>query len=203
MNRKIWLTAIITFAVVFAKAQHRITNLYAFSWEVSFPSNDLVDKVSYNGARIEYRRFIKENFSVGGALSWNNFNQYYPRSTYENADQTQAITTDTYRAVFNLPITLTGHYYIAGGPYFKPYVGLGLGTMYSDQEVYYNIFITEEENWGFIARPEIGALINFNSISDVRMMLSAGYNYATNKNEAFKINSLSNFWVGLGIVWTN
>jgi outer membrane protein len=202
MKRKIILTAIVAFTMAFAQAQ-RLHNLYGFSWEVSFPSNDLVDKVSYNGGRLEYRHFMNENLSIGGALSWNNFSQYYPRSTYENADQTQAITTDTYRAIFNLPITVNGHYYFGEGAYFKPYVGLGLGTMYSDQEVYYNIFVTEDENWGFIARPEIGTLINFSTTSNVRMMLGAGYNYATNKNTSFNINNLSNFWVSVGIAFIN
>lgn len=202
MRKKLILTAVISFFLVFAQAQ-RLHNLYGFSWEVSFPSNDFVDKVSYNGGRFEYRHFFKPNISVGGALSWNNFSQYYPRATYENEDQTQAITTDTYRTIFNLPITVNGHYYFAQGAYFRPFVGLGLGTMYSDQELYYNIFVTEEENWGFIARPEIGTLISFSNTSNVNMMLSAGYNYATNKSNKLKIDNLSNFWVSIGIAFTN
>jgi hypothetical protein len=203
MKRKI----IIVIAGIICSTQmqaQRLHNLYGFSWEVSFPAGtEFIDKVSYAGGRFEYRHFIKENLSVGGAISWNNFGQYVSRQTYENADQTQAITTDMYRTVFNLPMTVNAHYYFGGGVTFKPYVGLGLGAQYSDQEAYYNIFISEDENWGFIARPEIGTLINLGSTGGFRMMLGGGYNYSTNSNSSFRIDNLSTYWVSVGIAFVN
>jgi len=56
-------------------------------------------------------------------------------------------------------MTIDGFYYLEGGATFQPYVGIGLGAQYSSQSIYYNIFVTEDKNWGFIARPQIGTLI--------------------------------------------
>ena len=77
--------------------------------------------------------------------------------------------------------------------------GIGLGAQYSSQSIYYNIFVTEDKNWGFIARPQIGTLIKFNSTSPTRVMLAGGYNWSTNKNETLKIDNLQNFWLSVGI----
>jgi len=201
--KKIIIILIASFSLaVTAKAQS-LHNLYGVSWEVGFPVGDFIKKVSYSGGKLEYRHFLKPNISVGGTLSWNNYEEYFTQQTYENADQAQAITTDNDRFVFTLPMTIDGFYYLEGGATFQPYVGIGLGAQYSSQSIYYNIFVTEDKNWGFIARPQIGTLIKFSSTSPTRVMLAGGYNWSTNKNEQLKIDNLQNFWLSIGISFTN
>jgi outer membrane protein W len=194
----IWAAVIVTGLT--AQAQ-QMQNFFGVSWEVAFPGGDFVSKPSYLGAKLEYRRFLSDKLSLGATLSWNNYDEYVSRKTYENEDQTQAVTTDMERFVFNLPMTADVFYYFKGGTKFLPYIGVGLGAQYSDQEAYYNIYVSEEENWGFVARPQIGTFINWGATNPTKFILAAGYNYATNKNTAFNMDSQTNFWVSLGIGW--
>jgi outer membrane protein W len=201
--KKLIIILIITIAFTQSGNAQLLHNLYGVSWEISFPSGDFVKKTSFSGGKFEYRHFLKESLSVGATIGWNNYEEYQTRQTYENADQTTAVTTDNQRYVFNLPMTIDGFYYMKESGHFKPYIGLGLGAQYSSQEVYYNIFVTEDNNWGFIARPQIGTLIKFSENSPTRLMVGAGYNYSTNKNETFHIDNLQNFWVSIGISFVN
>jgi outer membrane protein W len=201
--KKIIIILVVIFSFITTTEAQRLHNLYGLSWEVAFPTGDFLKEVSLFGGKFEYRHFLKPNMSIGGTIGWNNYEAYVARQTYENQDQTTAITTDNQRFIFNLPMTIDGFYYFGEGNMFQPYIGLGLGAQYSSQEVYYNIYVTEDKNWGFIARPQIGTLIKFNATSPTRMMLGAGYNYSTNKNESFRIDNLQNFWVSIGISFTN
>ena len=184
-------------------AQNKGDNFFGVSWEVAFPSGDFISKPSLLGGKGEFRHFITDNIAAGVTLAWNNYDEYVSRKTYENADETQAITTDMQRYVFNLPITADVFYHFKTGGRFEPYVGLGLGAQYSSQEVYYNIYVTDDKNWGFVARPQIGTLISLQPTSPTRLILAAGYNYATNKNESFRIDNQQNFWISIGIGWKN
>src|SRR5215204_4999981 len=105
-------------------------DLVAFSWEISSPtSNKFISETSLSGWRLEYRKGITPNISVGLGLSWSAFDEYVTTKTYTTPDKTKAITTDMIRQVYSLPITLLGHYYFSSkSKVFEPYVGLGLGA---------------------------------------------------------------------------
>jgi outer membrane protein W len=180
-------------------------DLAAFSWELSSPANnDYISKTSLSGWRFEYRKGIKHNLSIGIGLSWSAFDEYINTKTYSNSGQTKAITTDMIRQVYTLPITLTGHYYLnTKSKIMQPFAGLGLGTQYAEHKAYLNIYELIETNWGFTARPELGALFAFSSHSPMRGLLSFGYNYATNDNKAFNVNNWSHFTINIGIGFGN
>jgi hypothetical protein len=202
--KKIFIIIGILFISATATKAQLLHNLYGFSWEVSFPvGNSFISKPSFLGGKFEYRHFIKRNISLGATLGWNNYSEYVSRETYENADRTQAITTDNQRYIFKLPMTVDGFYYFEHGKKMRPYVGLGLGAQYSSQEAFFNIFVIDDKNWGFIARPQIGVYIPFSEFNHNGLLLAAGYNFATNKNESFRINNMQNFWVSIGIAFTN
>jgi len=203
MKKLFILIGILVICATATQAQ-LLHNLYGISWEVSFPTGkSFVSSPSFLGGKIEYRRFIKRNISLGTSLGWHNYQQYVSRETYENADQTQAITTDNQRFIFTLPLTVDGMYYFEQGKHIRPYVGLGLGAQYSSQEAYFNIFVKEDKNWGFLVRPQIGAYIPFSEFSHNGLLLGAGYNFSTNKNETFRIDNMQSFWVSIGIALTN
>jgi outer membrane protein W len=201
--KKIMIILAIFFTCGTVMAQKNTGNLFGVSWEVAFPNGDFVSKPSYLGGRVEYRHYFSDKIAAGLSLAWNNYDEYVDHKTYENADQTQAITTDMERFVFSMPITADFYYHLKAGNRFSPYVGLGLGAQYSSQEAYYNIYVSDENNWGFVARPQIGTLINLQPTSPTKLILAAGYNYATNKNESFRIDNQQNFWVSIGIGWKN
>ena len=139
--------------------------------------------------------------SVGSGFSWNSFEQYHPPRVYEKPDGSQALYTDFVHQVYTLPIYLNAHYYLKGGDKLKPYAGIGLGAQYSEQDAYYNIFVTEEKNWGFVARPEIGLLYRISNYFGLHA--NVGFNYATNQSEAFRIDDLKHVYYSIGIYWNN
>ena len=199
---------IISFALLIAsgtmaQSTSLYQNLFGISWEIGFPvsNNDFLSKTSTAGGKIEYRHFIKENLSVGGFLNWRSYYEYFPTATYENEDKTQAVTTDMYRYIYNLPMGANVHYYFKGGKMIQPFVGLGLGAQYSEQSVYYNIFVTEDKNWGFLIRPEAGLILNVKD--EWGILLGGSYGYSTNKNDALGINSLGDVNVQIGLVFRN
>jgi len=183
--------------------QHYYRNLFAAAWEIGFPvsNNNFLSKTSYTGGKIEYRGFIKENLSIGAFLNWRSYYEYFPTKTYENPDKTQAVTTDMYRYIYNLPMGASAHYYFKGTHMLRPFVGIGLGAQYSEQTAYYNIYYSQDKNWGFLARPEVGALIHIQD--QWGFIVGASYAWSSNKNDRLGINSLSDVNIQLGFIFTD
>ena len=179
---------------------HIFTDFFAFDWEISKPTdNNFLNETSLSGWRLEYRRMVKPNLSVGLGVSWSSFDEYFTTQTYKGSNGRSALTADMIRQVYTVPITLITHYYLkTGSSLFQPYVGLGLGTQYAESNAYFNIYVVNDNNWGFVARPEIGTLINFGP-SPAKALVTFGYNWSTNKNDAFDIKNINQFVVNVGI----
>jgi outer membrane protein W len=176
-------------------------DLAAFSWEIGIPtSNKFLNETTLSGWRFEYRKGINKDFSVGIAMSWSSFDEFFPTETYSSPDKTKAITTDMIRQVYTLPLTLVGHYYMhTNSKMLQPYAGLGLGAQYAEHKAFLNIYEFKDINWGFVARPEVGTLFALSSSSPVRALLGLGYNISTNKIEAFDVKGWNNLTVNIGI----
>ena len=170
----------------------------SIGWEVGIPSNDFISGESYSGGRIEYQRMIKPHLSVGISGSWNSFQEYVPKSTYQKPDGSGAITTDLVRELYSVPLTLTTKYYFnrGGGKKLLPYAGIGLGAQYSAEAIYFNIYGIEDNNWGFVARPELGLLY---ALSDhTALYFSATYNSASIKSDFFQHDNLNHTVLSIG-----
>lgn len=178
-----------------------INQFIAVSWEINVPmGTGIVSKTSLSGGKVEYRKFLSEQFSAGIGLSWNSVEQYFNSKTYEKPDGSIAVTTDMVRQTFNMPITATAHYYPSLSSHiFKPFIGVGLGAQYSAQDVFYNIYVIEHSDWGFVARPEIGTLAKFND--HIAGMASVGWNYSTNKIDALGISGLKQVCFNFGLAF--
>ena len=185
----------------YAQSFYTLQDKFMIGYEVGISSNDFISSTSWRGGRIEYRRMINPNFSVGFSGSWNSFEEYVPKTTYEKPDGSGAITSDLVKDAYSVPLTLNGQYYFKAGKKILPYVGLGLGTMYSDQTIYFNIYGIEDNNWGFAARPEIGIIYPFTP--ETAVYFSGTYNYASNKNDAFKVSSMSHIALSIGFVFSS
>ena len=183
-----------------AQKDWQLDNLMTINWQIATPlSTNYLKETSLAGGNFEYRRLIKPNMSVGIGFSWNSFEQYIPPKVYDRPDGSRQIYTDFVHQVYTLPIYLNAHYYFKGGDKLKPYAGIGLGAQYSEQSAYYNIFVTEDDNWGFVARPEAGLLFRLSNYFGIHG--NVGFSYATNKNEALKIDELKHVYYNVGIYW--
>ena len=172
---------------------------FSIAWEVGIPSNDFLKETSWRGGRIEYQRMLKDNLSVGIAGSWNSFSQYVSKTTYQKPDGSGAITTDIVKEVYSVPLTANVKYYFKAGDKLAPFAGIGLGTQYCDQAIYFNIYGIEDDSWGFVARPELGIAYPVSTTS--ALYLNVAYNYASNTSDLSDASHLSHIAIGLGFVF--
>jgi len=179
-------------------------DIFAVGWEMNFPTNgDYVTKTSFAGGKIEYRHMFKNKFSAGIALNWATYEEYLPRQTFQKPDGNSAVTSDFVAQVYQLPIALTGHYYFGEGKnrLLKPYAGIALGAQYLEQSLYYNVYVTDDNNWGFVARPEFGVFITPKTFNGVAFHVAANFSYATNKTELVDLNTFNNFGITIGMAF--
>jgi hypothetical protein len=184
-------------------AGNAFSNLFTIGWDVNIPTgNKYVSDISWAGGKLEYRKMLDndKNISIGFDLSWNSFFEYKTYQTYHISDNTD-ITTDLYKYNYTLPMALTVHKYFKGNGIFIPYFGLGLGATYSRPSLIFNIYEIYDDNWGFLARPELGTIIKFDHNSDVGLLLGARYSFSTNQAEGFRIDNLESIGFNLGVCW--
>jgi hypothetical protein len=197
--KKLIITSILFFSATAIFAQ---TNLIGGTWNINFPTNtNYLDKTSYAGGRIDYRHFIKhKNVSFGVALDWASYEQYFPSQTFQKPDGNGAVTSDFVAQVYQVPIVATMHFYFRESKLIKPFAGIGLGASYMEQSLYYNVYVSDEFNWGFVARPELGAIIK-PSGNNWGILVGANYSIATNKTELINSDSFKSFGLNVGIVF--
>lgn len=175
------------------------SDMIFIGYEVAIPTTkDFLSETSWSGFRIDYRHMITPNISFGLAMSFNTFDEYFSKQTYQREDGTGAITSDMIRQIYTSPITASFHYYFDSGM-IKPYAGIGLGAQYSEQNAYLNIYVISSNNWGFVTRPEAGLIAQFNDY--IGGYLSVAYNYSTNKNDSFDIDNISHIPITIGVVF--
>ena len=179
-----------------------ISQMVALSWEINVPSGNegIITETSLSGGRFEYRKFFTNELSAGFGISLSSVEQYFGTYTYDKPDGSMAVTTDMVRQALVLPMTITGHYYPSFGfKMLKPYVGIGLGAQYASQDLFYNIYVINNSDWGFVARPEVGTLVLFGE--NIGAIASAAYNYSTNKVDALNISSMKQISFNIGLVF--
>lgn len=176
-------------------------NQFMMSWDMAFPTdNEFLDKTGVYGIRFDYRALGNKNVAFGFSSGWNSYRQKVEKQLYESSDGSRMVYTDMIRRVFELPFTLNGYYYFGASSAVKPYLGVGVGAMFSQQEAHFNVYALKEKNWGFLVRPELGIQLYFRR--DLGMQLYGVYSYATNKNDSFGVNHLEHLGLGAGMFWS-
>jgi hypothetical protein len=168
------------------------------NWDFGFPvGNNFVSSFSGWGGNIGIAYFPKKDFAVGFELGWNSYYQYAPTKTYYMPDG--AATTDLYKYIYTLPLTATFAHWFEMGHTVTPYIKVGLGAQFSDQDLYYNIYETTNSNWGFVVIPELGVNLRFSPYSHWSMNMSVRYKYSTNSASQYNLNDIQtvNFNIGL------
>src|SRR5688500_8791488 len=194
------LSLILLIILAYPAKQFAQTNIFAINWQINFPNNnDYLTKTSYSGGKLDYRNFIKKNLSVGLALDWTTYEEFIPRRTFEKPDGNSAITTDFVAQAYQVPITATIHYYFSEGNRFKPFPVLALGGQYLERTLYYTVYATDDDSWGFVVSPELGTVIKIGD--NFGALAGAHYSYSTNKTELINKTSFSNFGFDIGVVF--
>jgi opacity protein-like surface antigen len=148
------LLIIFIFSSFGAFAQNTLVN---FQYSIGFGTGDLGDYItqpSFRGFTFDYRSVVNENVGVGLEFAWNVFYQQEDFGTYTK--ENLSLTGKQWRYNNQLPMLVAADYYLSPGETFNPFVGLGIGTMYSRRNTDMSTYTLEEEAWHFVLRPEAG-----------------------------------------------
>jgi hypothetical protein len=153
-----------------------------FNYEMSQPigsfSDDYIDETSWRGFSFEARSMIRERFSAGIGFTYNRFDQ-----DFDNV----SITTGTggtlsgpvFRYTDQLGVKGLFHFYLGEGA-LQPYLGVGLGGIWSYAYSQTADFANTDDGFDFIASPEVGLLLTAaKGASSVGLNVAFRYNYTT------------------------
>ena len=203
MKRIIYILAATLTLVLFAgeaNAQMGKKEYINGGWQFNgTPGNTFAKSAQGYGAYLEGGYYVTPMFAVGGFLSFNTNNQYFPKQTYTYSDKS-ALTTDIDKSIYQVPFGTSLRVRFLRGM-FQPYAEAKIGAEYSTQNIYMSTFVSRQDNWGFYASPEIGMTFFPFESTDFGFQIAAYYSYASNRNSSFKIDGINNLGFKLGIAF--
>lgn len=200
MRALLTIVACLCTAAVFGQYYDK---MYLVNWNVNQPlsNTDFVGKTSFRGVRFGYREMINDKVAAGIDLHAYSYDDYTPRQTYYN--QGGAVTTDFFNYVNSYGATFVVDYYLFTERKFMPYVGVGLGGVYNNCKVYYNLYSTNKGVWGFLARPQIGAWMRLGDKGNWALHGSIQCDIGATKNPDFDYRNFNSIGLQVGFVYTD
>lgn len=167
MKNKVLFIVLLSFAIPgMVQAQSGYTSI---QYVIGFGTGDLgsfISKASFRGAVFEYQRNINPNLSAGLEIGWNTFYEKKDYDTY--TQETVSVSGLQYRYSSHLPLLATVEYNLKPEGPFKPYVNLGIGTMYTKRDTDMGQWRLAQEAWHFALKPELGLLYELNFSTDLK-----------------------------------
>lgn len=195
--KKIFFLLIVCSLLISSKSYGQQDSYISVQYAVSFGTGDLSDyisKTSWRGAQMEYRAAVRSNLLVGLDVAWNVF---YERKDYDTYTvDTRSLSGVQYRYQNEVPLLVSIDYLISSENALKPYLGFGLGTIYSERATDMNLYRMMEKSWQFALKGEVGVLYEINYSSSVK--------FAAKYYNAFKTETLDTqgyFSLSLGMAW--
>ncbi|MGI9627920.1 MAG: hypothetical protein ACR2QM_13875 [Longimicrobiales bacterium] len=122
-------------------------------------TKDFASELSFRNAGLETRYMASEGLSFGVSFSWSVFHEQI-EGQEDLAQLPVTITGTQFRTVNTLPLLVTAHKYFGAAPQqTRPYVGVGLGTAWTQRRLDIGVLSADNASWGFAAVPEVGLLI--------------------------------------------
>ena len=195
MKKTIFFILVIGLAIPgFVKAQSGYTS---FQYVMGFGVGDLGDfisKASFRGATFDYQKEFSPKTSMGLELSWSTFYEKMEYGTY--TVEPYSLSGIQYRYSNMFPMLATAEYYLISDAAIKPYINLGIGTMYTIRNTDMGTWTLEEKAWQFALKPEIGLIYDLGGNADLK--LEAKY-YTGIKTS--KLETQSFFAISTGLVF--
>lgn len=196
MKRFIFLT-IVCFLLLTSKSFGQAESYTSVHYAVSFGMGDMGDyisKASWRGVSVDYRRAINNNLLVGFEAGWHVFYEKKDYDTYTVG--IESLSGIQFRYQNEVPILATADYLITSDSPLMPYVGLGIGTIYSERNTDMGLYRLQENPWQFALKGELGVLYKVNYSTSVK--------FAVKYYNGFKTNALDNqgyLSLNLGMAW--
>lgn len=160
-------------------------------------SNPVAKSAQGWGAYMEGGYYVTPMLALGGFVSYNTNNQYFPKHTFQYGDGS-ALTTDFDRSLYQIPFGATLRYRFMRNK-VQPYIQAKLGANYSEQSTYMSTFRIAHDSWGFYASPEIGVTIHPFNRTNFGFQIAAYYSFATNRSKYYGMNGINNLGFKLGL----
>jgi opacity protein-like surface antigen len=173
--------------------------LTSASYSMGFGTGDLGDHTgmaSFRGFTVDFRKLVQPNIAVGIELGWNVFYDDKLDDVYTRGNV--SYSGKQYRYNNQFPMLVRGDYYLKPGEKINPYVGFGLGTMFSMKATDMGQYRFEEDAWQFAIKPEVGVEFELNPAANA-FIAAKFYN-------GFKGGDLPNqgyFTINVGMVFKN
>jgi outer membrane protein len=158
--KKIFFVLLFT-GVIAATQLKAQENIYSIQYSIGFATGDLKEfneSASFRGMSFEYRYMMQPSIGVGLETGYNLF---YDRMDYATYTQgTQSLSGIQYRYTHAVPVLAAFDYYLKPDTQVNPFVGLGVGTLYTNRDLDMGMFTMESDVWQFALRPQVGAMIS-------------------------------------------
>ncbi len=173
MKKSIIILALAVFSGTAAFAQ----NIWTVNYEVGIPLGEMsnyISKTSWRGFSVNGNTYITDKITLGGTFQWSAFNEKYPRDTYELPDG--AVTSTVWAKMYVMPLLVNARYNFKPEGTFRPYVGLGTGAYYIEQETQVGLYVDAPKNWRYGLTPELGLYYPI-GMSDLALHARVAYNH--------------------------
>lgn len=195
--KKISLVILLITAVTVNKLAAQ-QSMFSIQYSVGFGTGDMKEFIcnaSWRGMTLDYRYMLNGNkIGVGVSTGWNAFYKEKLNSTL--TDGTQTLHGDRYNYCSVVPILGMVDYYFSPNQKINPFVGLGVGTAYSQDDVDMGLYTSQTETWHFCLQPEAGVIISPNP--GFGFIIAAKYYSAFETSNNPARNYLA---ANLGFVW--
>jgi outer membrane protein W len=205
MKKIISILIVLTILISTASIAQRA--FWSFNYHMSFglgEQQDFIADDSFRGWGVDGRGFITQNISIGGSFSWEVFDQIHrslpPTPVSTPVDNVNGnITGVQYRYINTLPIMVNAHYYLGSDGAVRPYIGLGLGTAYTEHKTEIGTTSIEADGWGLAVQPEIGAMIPF-GLTGVGANIAGKLRYTSQSGDTTFPISIFTLAIGIGFM---
>jgi outer membrane protein len=197
MKKIIFLTIFCSLLIT-SKSYSQQGSYISIQYDVSFGLGDLSDyisAVSWRGVSVEYRTQVRSNLLAGVDVGWNVF---YERKEYDTYTVgTESLSGVQFRYQNSVPVFATFDYIVLSENALKPYVGLGIGTLYSERATDMNLYRLEEKTWQFALKGELGVLYELSYKNSLKFAAKYynGFKTSTLDSQGYISLSLGMAWV--------
>lgn len=138
---------------------------------------EFITPASFRGFTFDLRKMVQPNVGVGIELGWNVFYDELSNDVYSIGNV--SYSGKQYRYDNKFPMLVSADYYFKPGEQINPFVGFGLGTVFSMRTTDMGQYRFEDEGWHFAIKPEAGVLIEVNPSLGVSLTAKYYYGFET------------------------
>lgn len=160
------------------------------------------DMYSLRGGSIWVDFNLTKHWSLGIDIGYHQLFENKDRATFELAPG-QAFTASTYNKVCDIPIMATLKYTIIARGILHPYIGIGIGTVYTREDIIFMDMALRDKSWSFGMAPTVGIQLTLGKRIPIGFNIFAKYGISFNdytyRNE--ELNPYQYFNIGVGLLF--